>query len=509
MTSSQNIPLPTSPKAYPDLLAGLQKLPPKRQMAMTRTWAQNDLYFLIRYLLARPDIERPWLFERCREVQASPNGHLDLWAREHYKSTIITFGLTIQDILNDPEITVGIFSHTRPIAKGFLRQIKRELESNQILKDLFPDIFWDDPQKQAPKWSEDDGIIVKRKGNPKESTVEAWGVVDGQPTAKHFGLRVYDDLVTIESVSGPEMIEKTTERWALSLNLGSDGGWERYAGTRYAFSDTYKHMVDRGVVDVRVFPATDTGELEGKPVLLSRSRLEEKRRAMGPYVFSCQMLLNPVADNAQGFREDWLRYYEDENDGEGMNVYILVDAASEKKKGSDYTAMMVIGLGQDDNLYWLDGIRDRLNLTERAAKLMELHRRWKPTAVGYERYGMMADIEYIRTVQNEKNYRFDITELGGSMPKNDRIRRLVPIFEEGRFYIPRMMLRTNYEGKTIDLVNAFLHEEYLPFPVGHHDDMLDAMARIEDEKLGKDWPMPEESHRYSDYSGQRGGWAAG
>ena len=73
-------------------------------------------------------------------VQESPDGHLDLWAREHYKSTIITFGQTIQDILRDPEVTVGIFSHTRPIAKGFLRQIKRELESNQTLKDLFPDI---------------------------------------------------------------------------------------------------------------------------------------------------------------------------------------------------------------------------------------------------------------------------------------------------------------------------------------------------------------------------------
>ncbi len=476
---------------------------------MTRTWAQNDLYFLIRYLLNRPDIERDWLFQRCREVQSDPNGHLDLWAREHYKSTIITFGLTIQDILNDPEITVGIFSHTRPIAKGFLRQIKRELESNQVLKDLFPDILWQDPQKEAPKWSEDDGIIVRRRTNPKESTVEAWGLVDGQPTAKHFRLRTYDDVVTVESVSTPEMIEKTTDRWALSLNLGSDGGRERYAGTRYRFNDTYRAMMDRGTVQVRTFPATDDGTMDGVPVLLSRSRLEEKRRAMGPYVFACQMLLDPIADNAQGFREDWLQFYDGDNDGAGMNVYILVDAASEKKKTSDYTAMMVIGLGQDNNYYWLDGLRDRLNLTERARKLMDLHRRWTPAGVGYERYGMMADIEYIRTVQEDQNYRFPIVELGGSMPKNDRIRRLVPIFEEQRFYMPRMMLRTNYEGKTVDLVRAFLHEEYLPFPVAAHDDMLDAMARIEDEALGKLWPMPEPAPAYSDYSTRagRGSWA--
>src|SRR6185312_10213904 len=98
------------------------------------------------------------------EVQKEPDGMLDLWAREHYKSTIITFALTIQSILADPEITVGIFSHTRPIAKGFLQQIKREFEDNEILKDRFADILWANPAKDAPKWSEDGGLIVRRKG---------------------------------------------------------------------------------------------------------------------------------------------------------------------------------------------------------------------------------------------------------------------------------------------------------------------------------------------------------
>ena len=103
-----------------------------------RWLAKNDLFFLLVYACKRPDMDRDWLYDRCREVQASPNGHLDLWAREHYKSTTITFGLSIQDILNDPEVTIGIFSHTRPIAKDFLKQIKTEFEQNQFLKDLFP-----------------------------------------------------------------------------------------------------------------------------------------------------------------------------------------------------------------------------------------------------------------------------------------------------------------------------------------------------------------------------------
>ena len=129
---------------------------------------KNDLFFLLTRACKRRDIDRQWLFDRCKEVQANPDGYLDLWAREHYKSTIITFGKSIQDILKDPNITIGIFSHTRPIAKDFLKQIKTELEQNQFLKDYFPEVLYQNPEKESPKWSLDSGIRVKRTENPKE-----------------------------------------------------------------------------------------------------------------------------------------------------------------------------------------------------------------------------------------------------------------------------------------------------------------------------------------------------
>ncbi len=449
-------------------------------------WAKRDLYFLLRYGLGRADCDNDWVFDRCREFQAAPDGFVDLWAREHYKSTVVTFAGTIQDILINPEVTVGIFSHTRPIAKAFLRQIKQELESNETLKSWFPDILYADPRKQSPKWSEDEGITVKRSSNPKEATVEAWGVVDGQPTSKHFSILIYDDVVVPASVSTPEMIAKTTDSLALSYNLGAHGGRRRFIGTRYHFNDTYRTIMERGTATPRVYAATRDGKVEGEPVFLDRETLAKKRADMGPYVFGCQMLQDPKADETQGFKPEWLSYASGSTGGQ--NIVLLFDPASAKKRGSDYTAAWCLGLGADKNVYVHDMVRDRLSLTERADLIMAWHRKWQPMAVGYEQYGMQADIEHIRDRQDRENYRFDITPLGGAMPKVDRIRRLIPWFERGRIYLPPKLSKTNYEGRSEDLVRAFINDEFLAFPVSAHDDMLDALARFLDDNMPIAWP---------------------
>ena len=725
-----------------------------------------DLFYLLVYVLKRVDLDRDWLFDRCREVQENPNGYLDLWAREHYKSTVISFGLTIQDILNDPELTIGIFSLTRPMAKRLLRQIKQEFELNPLLPLLYPDVTWPDPSKQSPKWSEDDGLTFKRKSNPSESTLEAWGLVDAMPTGKHFKIRIYDDVIDERNVSSPEMIQKAISSWELSLNLGStqpvkrytDINIERYIGTRYHYNDPYATIMKRGVAKSRIYPATEDGTPEGTPVLWTPEFLAQKRKSMGPFIFSClpadapilmadwsfrgigevnvgdevigivkgdfgaskrkglaksrvlakresvrdiqkvtlsngdvvyctpdhkwwsgrwransdhgqrndyapvgmeyhdlkhlvkicdvprnsmtteemrhaswlggifdgegstsagyilitqsrkhnpevcdrieesldalhfpytvykserpyrdgkfkeasmygirggrnecvrflewcqpakrqriadrlltrgcklignnyhnrpevvsvepageatvydiqtetgnfvaygyassncQLLLDPVADEAEGFKKPWLKHYRSSVDMcRGMNLYMLCDPAGEKKRDHSYTVILVIGLGKDRNYYLIDGIRDRINLTERARKIFEFHKMYRPLAVGYEKYSMQADIEHIESRMDEENYRFNIVPLGGITSKTDRIKKLIPLFEQGRFWLPQRLLFVDSQGKQRDLVEEFINDEYLAFPVGYKDS-LDCMARIVDPELRASFPLGE------------------
>jgi phage terminase large subunit-like protein len=453
---------------------------------------RSDLFFLMHQLLWRPDIGHPWLYARCRELEADPYEHLDLWARSHYKSSLLTFACGIQDVLRDPELCTGIFSHTRPKAKDFLRQIKQELENNEDLQDLYADVLWKEPRKTAPIWSEDHGLVVKRKQNPAEASFEAWGLIDSMPTGKHFGKLVYDDIVTEQSVTSPEIMKKTTDQLALSFNLGREGAVRQFIGTRYHMNDSYRTLIDRKTVKVRLHPCTANGKLEKgvDGVLMDFETLAKMRRDMGQYIFEAQMMLNPRGDETQGFKREWLRHYKNAQSGRGMNVYILVDPANSKRKKSDYTAIMVVGLGPDSNYYILDMVRDRLNLTQRTQRLMELHRKWQPQddGVRYEEYGMQADIQHIESVQESANYRFKITPVGGGMHKADRINRLIPLYEQGKVWMMVSLHVTNVEGEVRDLVHDFIEDEYMAWPVPVHEDLLDAFAQITDSELPLRWP---------------------
>ncbi len=262
---------------------------PRRFIHLMRTFCQDDLFFLLYFILKVP-VNHPWLVDRITEVQDCNDRTLDLWAREHFKSTIITYGLNIQEILRDPETRIGIFSHTKSIAKSFLFRIKSTFESNDILKALFPDILYTNPEYDSPRWSLDDGICVRRNSVFQEMTVEAWGLVDGMPTSKHFPILNYDDIVTKESISTPDQIKKVDDSLRLSFNLGTQDGKKRVIGTIYHWNDTHVKLMNqidsngKNMWTVRKHPCIDE---TGKPVILTEQQLEEKKVDQGPYVYSC------------------------------------------------------------------------------------------------------------------------------------------------------------------------------------------------------------------------------
>ena len=48
---------------------------------IVRKLCRTDLFFLATQVCRRKDLIHPWLYDRIKEVEMSPDGHLDLWSR--------------------------------------------------------------------------------------------------------------------------------------------------------------------------------------------------------------------------------------------------------------------------------------------------------------------------------------------------------------------------------------------------------------------------------------------
>lgn len=493
----------------------------------------NDRFFMLTVMLHRKDAHHPWLYDRCREVEDNPDGHLDLWSREHYKSTIITFAGAIQEIMVNPEITIGLFSHTKDAAQVFLGQIMQEFELNELLIECYSDVIWKNPRSEAKVWAVNKGLVLIRKSNPKEATIEAHGLLSGMPTGRHFQLMIYDDLITELHVSNADIVRKVTEAWELSDNLGAGDVRKWHIGTRYHFGDTYGLILEREALIPRIYPATHDGTMYGRLVFMGRKRWEEKVKTQRA-TLAAQMLQNPTAGRETTFQPSWFQRYDVRP--AIVNVYIMVDPSGGESKGSDRTAFAVVAVDTAGNKYLVDGLRHRMPLSDRWRHLVRLRKKWLSTPgvrnvfVGYEKYGMQADIEYFNEKMRQSDDHFEIKELNwprsGGHSKRDRVGRLEPDVRNGRFRLPNIifvpslgdcywhidvekskkvtipvkgptkMQRTmtaagqghrnarairalDQEEKSYDVTSALI-EEMLFFPFAPHDDLVDAVSRIYD-----------------------------
>jgi predicted phage terminase large subunit-like protein len=472
---------------------------PAAQVEHLRWLARNDLYFLLVHLLnntvmagywpgerKRSPLAAQWFYDRTKEVELEPNGFCDQWSRGAGKSTIITYAKTIQDILVDPEQTFCILSHTRPIAKAFLSQIKIEFEQNERLKELFPDILYQDPEKESIRWTLDDGIVVKRKGNPRESTLAAFGLVDSMPTGHHYSMLIYDDVVTEKAITTPDMIEKVQRALDLSINLGATRPIRfRMIGTPYAVGDPYDVSMERGFAKPRIRPAI----VENESMLWDEAGVAQLKQSMSPRMFALQILMDrKQASEERGFRQEWLKHWSVVPNHKSMNRYIFVDPGGKGQESTSYTAIVVVGLAPDKHIYVLDMVKDRLSLVDRISAVFQMHRKYEPLTVFYERYSMQSDIESIRVRMGAENYHFNIEEVGAlsnKLSKERRIEMIQPEFSNGLILLPPLgsIKRLMHDGKEAEMVENFIHREYLPFPFSRESDFLDALSRLKDDRV--------------------------
>lgn len=482
-----------------------------------RSLAVNDNWWLMYFGMRKAHAHRPFVVHAANEVQRGPKSKtLDIWAREHFKSTIITHTETIQDILYDPNERIAIFSYTATAALVFYREIRFELESNEFLKDLFPDVLWANPRAEAPQWS-DDGLIVKRDRRAKEATLEAWGLLEGMPTARHFTKRVYDDISTLDLVESPEQVEKCKEKFDMSAYVGSDGDRERIIGTFYSHDDPLTYIRDKKKADgtdeyaLRLKPGTEDGTYSGKPVLISEERnlqLQGNKR-----IYSTQILCNPTPKEDRELNHEALVCVSRLDLPSGLWRIMIVDPAGDPKKKNtrkDNWAMWVLGIApyllKDGSykLYILDGFVGKLPHKDAVHKARDMYlRNVGIQKLVVEKVGASTAEIHIADALRAKGKNLTLengrlhTVHPGSISKEKRIiDNLQDVLNDGLIHY--LEPRTSEYQSAIEVLKKQMED----FPHGAHDDAPDALSYwrpvASAKKFGKEREQsadPEEERR--------------
>jgi len=442
----------------------------------------------------------PFVVEMARVLESGPKtGTLDVWAREHFKSLLITQGETLQYHLKNPEHCTGIFAYVRPAAKAFLRSLKILCEQSDLLKWCFPDVLWGKPEVEAPKWSEDDGLIFKRTNNArKESSIESWGLIEGMPTGRHFERRIYDDIETDDIRESPDMLKKCFEKFEMSDNLGVDGGVERIIGTYYSHFGPIVKIRDKKdgngnpMYLTRLRPATDNGMITGKPVLLSPERLEKLKMSQ---FFNSQQLCDPTPLSDLRLNGDYLKPIEPQFIPKNIHKFMVLDQAGgdeTNKQSKDLWSYGVIGIEpvMDDigqsNVYLLDVEADKMSHSEGIDGVVRMYmRNGIIQQMGVEKVGLSTTEIHITNALRIKGRRLslDAGNLVLLKPAGRSKERRVEMALQWPLNNSKIHYSTAIPQKYIDAIK----EEMQKFPF-YHVDILDMLAYSYD--LFKEFRFP-------------------
>ncbi|KKN70042.1 hypothetical protein LCGC14_0434890 [marine sediment metagenome] len=411
---------------------------------------------------------------------------LFLCYRTYYKTTIITKFHSLQLLLNFNNIHIVLCHDVENIASDNLVAIKNYFLTTEVGK-LFPECI-----PKGKEWGNMSGFSLANRTDwgISEENIEARGKASNI-TGGHWQIAKKNDLENENSVNTKEQLEKT-KKWDDQFNLGNfhdpKTPLQDYEGTIYHFSDLY--MNKKGNPDIEVIeipllkdqnPNNITVENITHPERFSVEDIEFIKRDKGIWRFMCQMLLKPEDPARMQFKIDMLSYYS--SIPKGSIFYELVDPASARKKKSDYTVMLIVGLGYFDGIlkkFIADGVRDKLNPKQRIDLSIDLAKKWSIRGCGWEAIAFQeTDCYYLEEARRKARLYYTITEIKShKASKEDRIRGLVPEYSNHEWLWPekgKIVKTSIFDGKSYDLTEE-LEYELRQFPLAEHDDLMDTQT---------------------------------
>ena len=419
---------------------------------------------------------------RAEKAMVEQRNFLLLLPRGHLKTTVVDEIGTIWQLLRYPNDRILLMQASLENAKAIAGQVRQHFMVNPKLRYFFPEY--------AMNGKDEEGNILKFSVPCKRVVTREESVEIGTPGAslsgRHYDVIAASDLMN-EQTTPPPCGNATAEEMmkVISWYATVDGLLE----SKMVNPRAHKRMDATPWHDADLSAEIETNNTNGRWEIIkygvtrgddgrfvavwdefTSEMLHEKYESptMTPYLWAANYAMEPKAEGGaiRMEREHFKAYTEAPP---GLQIAITVDPAwtDKRKRGasrSDRSAMVVSGVAPGSGrLYVLDILAGRWGPKELVEAVFAKAEYWKPSWVGFEQDDKGLKAIWMMELQRNKRFIPYRTLKCGSKDKEQRAAPLIHLAAQWGVYVRKG-------------VHDPLVEECVRFPVGKHDDFVDALA---------------------------------
>ena len=431
-----------------------------------------------------PDYQAGWvhkdicerLEQFARDVQAGRRPRLMItMPPRHGKSLLASQYFPAWYLGNYPDNEIISCSYAQSLALRFSRKVRSTI-SDPAYRGIFPNARVDQENRAAERWMTSAGGQYLCAG------------IGGPVTGSGFNIGVLDDPIKNREEAESETVRESIKDWYTSVFLTRQLPLNGILIilTRWHMDDIAGWLLEQQEQgadqwEVIRYPAIaehdEKYRRKGDPLHPQRydiKALEALKVSVGSRDWEALYQQNPVAEDGDYFKRDFIKYYHmnERPELEKLKVYQAWDLAIGTKEQNDYSVGITVGVGPDDKIYLLDLQRGRWGGSDLVEKVLDTYEVWRPQIVGIEKGHIeMAIGPFLRKrVRERQLWSFYYEEL--KTGRRDKVARAQSIrgrMSQGMVFLPK--------AQDADWVTQFV-SELLQFPLGKHDDQVDALAWI-------------------------------
>lgn len=376
--------------------------------------------------------------------------------RDHGKSVQICVRV-LWELGRCPSLRIKLVCAIEALAVERGRFLRDAIANNERVRLVFPHLV------PSGQWSAE-RFTIRRPAEAIGPSVTSLGVGAGS-TGARADLLICDDIVDVRAIRSRSDRERVKTFFHENLvNLLEPDGRLWAVFTPWHHDDLNANLKNNAAYSL--FRRAIGNDLEPVwPEKWPRERLAERRQEIGEVPFARGYRLMCVADEEVLIKPNWIKFWSDP--APAVMTVLAIDPAVSTKQSADASALATLALAENGEVRCLEALARRVSMPDLITLIADADRRHRPDLILFEANAAFQGL-YDLLVRQTK-FGGKVKRVVQTKDKTTRVRLFSVSVENGKFLLQG-------ENRKPELGQQELFDEMTTFPVGEHDDLLDAAA---------------------------------